>query len=187
MDGLDGLAGGMTVIGFICLAIIASNKGAVGYANGALLFSSVVLGFLLLNIPPAKIFMGDTGSATLGMLVTIYALLGIKLGILKVPEFLIIFSVFIADATLTLSRRVLQLQAFWKAHKTHYYQQLAEARPGRQGTLYIEYMLMIVSGIIVVIVNSLEIKHQIMFAITWYAALFSGFIILGNKLKTSNH
>ena len=76
MDGMDGFAGGMAVIGFGALAMQGWLTGANEYA----LINSVIVaaagGFLMFNFPPARIFMGDTGSATLGLLAAAMALWG---------------------------------------------------------------------------------------------------------------
>ena len=69
-DGLDGLAGGLSAIAFLALGIIAWGSGWVaGYEDIAIFCFIIVgslLGFLLFNTHPAKIFMGDTGSLALG-------------------------------------------------------------------------------------------------------------------------
>lgn len=69
-DGLDGLAGGLSAIAFLALGIIAWGSGWVaGYQDIAIFCFVIVgslLGFLLFNSYPAKVFMGDTGSLALG-------------------------------------------------------------------------------------------------------------------------
>ena len=69
-DGLDGLAGGLSVISFICISIICWNTGWLeGYKDIALfgfILVGCLFGFLIFNTSPAKVFMGDTGSLSLG-------------------------------------------------------------------------------------------------------------------------
>ena len=69
-DGLDGLAGGLSLIAFLTFGIITYNTGWLeGYESVALFCFALVgsiLGFLVFNVNPAKIFMGDTGSLALG-------------------------------------------------------------------------------------------------------------------------
>lgn len=95
-DGLDGLAGGLSLIAFLAFGIISFNTGWLdGYEEIALLCLTLVgsiLGFLIFNIHPAKVFMGDTGSlclgATLGSIaiITRHELLLVIIGIVFVIE-----------------------------------------------------------------------------------------------------
>ena len=78
-DGLDGLAGGLSVICFLTFGIIAWNTGWLeGYEDIAIFAFTLVgalLGFLLFNTNKAKVFMGDTGSLALGATIGSYAIL----------------------------------------------------------------------------------------------------------------
>ena len=95
-DGLDGLAGGLSVIAFLTFGLISWNTGWLsGYEDIAIfcfILIGALLGFLIFNVKPAKIFMGDTGSlslgATLGTLaiLTRHELLLIIIGIVFVIE-----------------------------------------------------------------------------------------------------
>lgn len=181
MDGIDGLSGGMAVIGFMCIGYIAIRNTSLEYSVGAFVIASTVAGFLVLNLPPARIFMGDTGSITLGMLVSIFTILGIKYSFLTLPEVLIIFSVFIVDATVTLCRRAIRLEAIWKPHKTHYYQQMASSKLGKQRTLYIEYLIMLSSSIIAISIDNLDYSHQVAAMLSWYIIMIIGYTRLDSK------
>lgn len=95
-DGLDGLAGGLSVIAFLAFGLISWNTGWLsGYEDIAIfcfILIGALLGFLIFNVKPAKIFMGDTGSlslgATLGTLaiLTRHELLLVIIGIVFVIE-----------------------------------------------------------------------------------------------------
>ena len=78
-DGLDGLAGGLSVIAFLTFGIISINTGWLdGYEElsiFAFLLVGSLLGFLVFNVSPAKVFMGDTGSLALGATLGAYAIL----------------------------------------------------------------------------------------------------------------
>src|SRR5690606_27782809 len=65
-DGLDGLVSGTSAIAFGAFAILAWNQGQIDVALFALSVVGAVLGFLVFNAHPAKVFMGDTGSLALG-------------------------------------------------------------------------------------------------------------------------
>lgn len=95
-DGLDGLAGSLSFIVFITLGIISYNTGWLdGYEEISLFCFSIsgsLLGFLMYNLNPAKIFMGDTGSLALGAamgtiaILTRHEILLILIGIVFVIE-----------------------------------------------------------------------------------------------------
>lgn len=78
-DGLDGLAGGLSVIAFLTFGIISWNTGwLLGYEDIAIFAFTLVgslLGFLLFNTNKAKVFMGDTGSLALGATLGAYAIM----------------------------------------------------------------------------------------------------------------
>lgn len=146
MDGMDGFAGGMTVAGFAFLGVAGWWGGAQAYALYCWTVGASVLGFLLLNFPPARIFMGDAGSATLGLLAAAFSLWGIHGGLFPIWFPLLIFSPFIVDATVTLLRRAWRKEKVWLAHRTHYYQRLVQAGWGHRKTVMVEYALMLGAG-----------------------------------------
>lgn len=95
-DGLDGLAGGLSVIALLTFGIITWNTGWLeGYEDIAIFIFILIgslLGFLLFNLNPAKVFMGDTGSLSLGAIlgslaiITRHELLLVIIGIVFVLE-----------------------------------------------------------------------------------------------------
>jgi len=145
MDGMDGLAGGMAVWGFGCLAYLGWRAGHEPFALLSLVTAGAVGGFLLLNLPPAKIFMGDAGSTTLGFLAASLGLLGVRDGVFDPWVPILIFSVFICDATITLVKRMLQGKKIWMAHREHAYQRLVLAGWGHRKTLGVAHGLMCAS------------------------------------------
>lgn len=74
-DGLDGLAGGLSIIAFLAYAVVSYFQGLFLLATLCIIIASTTLGFLWHNIPPAKIFMGDTGSLALGGTLGVIAML----------------------------------------------------------------------------------------------------------------
>ncbi len=142
MDGMDGFAGGMAVIGFGALGVQGWLVGANEYALINLVIVAAAGGFLVFNFPPARIFMGDTGSATLGLLAATMALWGARDEVLPLWVSLLVFSPFIVDATMTLFRRISHGERFWQAHKSHYYQRLVQMGWGHRKTVLAEYALM---------------------------------------------
>jgi UDP-N-acetylmuramyl pentapeptide phosphotransferase/UDP-N-acetylglucosamine-1-phosphate transferase len=146
MDGMDGLAAGMTVLGCGFLAAVP----AAGEGRGLVAFPLVVAGsaggFLLHNLPPAKIFMGDTGSVSLGFLVGTLSVWFVSDGLCDLWVPVLVFSPFVVDATVTLVRRLVRGEKVWQAHREHYYQRLVLAGWGQRKTVLAEYALMMACG-----------------------------------------
>ena len=141
MDGMDGFAGGMAVIGFSTLAWL--GRADAGFVAICLIVAAASAGFLVHNFPPAKIFLGDTGSTALGFLAAACSLWGSKAGLFPFWVALLVFSPFIVDATVTLLRRLLRGEKVWEAHRTHYYQRLVLLGWGHRRTVLVEYALML--------------------------------------------
>lgn len=127
MDGIDGIAGieAVTVCwGAIVLFWVSEFNVLANYAY-ILALSLAVLGFLVWNFPPAKIFMGDAGSGFLGVMLGLFSLASAHINPSLFWGWLILLGAFIVDATVTLIRRVLHGQAFYEAHRSHAYQYLS--------------------------------------------------------------
>lgn len=147
MDGMDGFAGGMTVAGFTFLGIAGWWGGEHLYALYCWAVGASALGFLLFNFPPARIFMGDAGAATLGLLVAAFSLWGVHDSLFPLWLPLLVFSPFVLDATVTLMHRLLRKERVWQAHREHYYQRLSLAGWGHRKTVVVEYGLMLATGL----------------------------------------
>jgi UDP-N-acetylmuramyl pentapeptide phosphotransferase/UDP-N-acetylglucosamine-1-phosphate transferase len=143
MDGMDGFAGGMAVFGFGTLAVLGAQAGEAGFALACVAVAAAAAGFLALNFPPARIFMGDVGSSTLGFLAAALSLWGARAGLFPLWAAVLAFSPFIADATVTLFRRLLAGEKIWQAHRCHYYQRLVRLGWGHRKTVLAEYLLML--------------------------------------------
>lgn len=123
MDGVDGITGVQTACIGLGITLVASTTAhALAAFHGAAL-AGAALGFLLWNWRPARIFLGDVGSVTLGYLVG-WLLLGLAArghwaAALLLPMY------YLADASWTLTRRLLRGDRVWQAHRSHFYQRAA--------------------------------------------------------------
>ena len=139
MDGSDGLAGGMALIGFGAYAIAAAGTGHAALAGMSIAVAAASAAFLFFNFAPARIFMGDVGSVPLGFLAGALGILGWREGAWPIWFPMLVFAPFACDATLTLIRRLLRGERVWEAHREHYYQRLVRMGFGHRGTAWIEY------------------------------------------------
>lgn len=121
MDGIDGLAAGEAFIVTLAAGFLIKGSPAVSLALFGL--GACILGFLIWNWSPAKIFMGDAGSGFLGFTLFTIALYSELQGTLSILIWGVLLSVFIIDTTLTLIKRVRERKPIAEAHRDHLYQQ----------------------------------------------------------------
>ncbi len=127
MDGSDGLAGSQGLVASIAFAV--ALQGAAPALSAALvLLTAAIAGFLLHNMSPARIFMGDSMSTTLGFVFGALGLIGPTLDPVAapLPLGLLAIEIFVFDATFTLVRRMLAREKWWGAHRSHAYQVLLQ-------------------------------------------------------------
>lgn len=168
MDGMDGFAGGMAVSGFVVFAVLGWMAGHDAFFIVSLIIAASSGGFLVFNFPPARIFMGDVGSSTLGLLAATLSLWGAKDGIFPFWIAVLVFSPFIADATVTLLRRFMRREKLWHAHKTHYYQKLVQTGWGHRKTVLLEYAIMLGCGITALLSLHATVAVQAVMLTGWF-------------------
>ncbi|BBN98206.1 glycosyltransferase family 4 protein [Sporolactobacillus terrae] len=120
IDGLDGLAVGVSSIVLMTIAGLALTEGNVFVFTVSTILLGSTLGFLPYNFHPAKIFMGDTGSYFLGYVISVLALLGFKnvtLFSLVVP--IILLAVPISDTLFAIVRRLVNKKPLTAPDKSH--------------------------------------------------------------------
>ena len=172
MDGMDGFAGGMTFFGFGFLAYFGWQANFPVMFIIATFVAMGALGFLTHNFPPARIFMGDAGSITVGFLAGTLMILGVRDGIFELWVPIIIFSPFIVDATVTLSRRILRRKRIWEAHREHYYQRLVLSGWSHRRTVLAEYGVMILCGGLAVLYHHSTDKVRLLILGAWVGMFF---------------
>jgi Fuc2NAc and GlcNAc transferase len=126
MDGIDGIAAVevITVSASVaCLYQLAAPRTA--HWLGPLVLASASLGFLFWNWPPAKIFMGDTGSGFVGLMLGALSIQAAWVAPPLLWSWIILLGVFVVDATITLVRRLLRKERVHEAHRSHAYQHAA--------------------------------------------------------------
>ena len=134
MDGADGMTGVETVVIGIGVSVIGAftGFGPEGYLLLGVTLAAVAVGFLPWNWYPARVFLGDVGSVPLGFVVG-WLLLELASHGYWAPT-LVLVLYYLADATLTLLRRMLNREPFWRAHRTHFFQR-ALARDGNHAAV----------------------------------------------------
>ncbi len=181
IDGLDGLCAGISSIYFLTIGVIALILNKLAGLDIILSFIMLgsTLGFLVFNFPPAKIFMGDTGSTFLGLMISVIMLLGFKtvtLTSLLIPGVLLILP--ITDTLFAIIRRTINGKGIGSADKEHIHHQLLKKLSTRK-TILVIYLVDIIFSIVTVFYAIGKKKEMIIF----YILLM--FIILFLVFKTN--
>ena len=126
MDGIDGITSVETsgiCAGLLILAVVVGSGASEFWLPLSLWMA--LLGFAWWNRPPARIFLGDVGSITLGFLLGWLLIRTAAAGYWA--SALILPSYYLADATITLVKRALRGEKVWHAHRQHYYQRAVQS------------------------------------------------------------
>lgn len=182
MDGSDGLAGGMILFGFGFYGLMAFLSGDIGFAVTNLSVAAASLGFLLHNFHPARIFLGDVGAIPSGFLAAVMGLIGWMNGLWSLWVPLLIFSPFIVDTTVTLTKRLLRGEKIWQAHREHYYQRMVQSGLGHKNTALLGYGLMLLAGASAVWMNGQAANIQLAVVLIW-GTIYLGLILMADLSK----
>lgn len=147
IDGLDGLAAGVSAIATASLLVIALFMGNMSVVLLCLLLLGSIIGFLFFNFHPAKIFMGDSGALFLGFSLATISVLGFKSATLVsfvIP--LLILGVPLSDTFLAIVRRVVNKKPISVADKSHLHHCLLHLGFGHRTTVLIIYAVAAMFG-----------------------------------------
>jgi UDP-N-acetylmuramyl pentapeptide phosphotransferase/UDP-N-acetylglucosamine-1-phosphate transferase len=184
MDGSDGLAGGMAVIGFGTFAIAGAQAGSAPLALACASLTSAALGFLVFNFPPARAFMGDAGSIPLGFLAGALGGYGVVAEAWPAWFPLLVFSPFVVDASVTITRRVLRRERFWIAHRSHYYQRLVLSGWTPRRLAASAYALMIAAAASALAMRTAEAANQYAILVVWVLLYLAAMVAVERKRPT---
>lgn len=155
IDGLDGLAAGVSAIAIGTIAVMAFVMGNVMVALLCLLLLGSILGFLYFNFHPAKIFMGDSGALFLGFCLALLSLLGFKqVAIVSFLTPLILIGVPLSDTMFAIVRRWMQKKPIFSPDKGHLHHCLRELGFNHRQTVLIIYGIAAFFGVLAVIQSS---------------------------------
>ena len=144
IDGLDGLSSGITSIYFLTVGIIGillNNSNGLDITLTFIMLGST-LGYLLHNFPPAKIFMGDSGSMFLGYIIAVIALLGFKnitLTSIIIP--MLLLAIPIMDTLFAILRRLINHKPIGMPDKNHFHHQLLKLNLSKRKTVLLIYFI----------------------------------------------
>ncbi len=124
MDGADGFAAMQTICVSLFCSFLFYFSGDYALVVVMLCLVSATSGFLYWNLAPAKIFMGDVGSCSIGFFFGLFSIYTAKEEIVPISIWLILLAPFIGDATFTLIKRMTNKEKWYEAHQSHAFQNL---------------------------------------------------------------
>ena len=156
IDGLDGLASGVSAIALARILVMAVMDGQILVISLCSVLIGAILGFLPHNFYPARIFMGDTGALFLGYSIAIVSMLGLFKNVaffsFIVP--IIVMAVPIFDTMQAMIRRIINRQAITTADHKHIHYKLMERGYSHRTTVLIIYGFSAFFGLMAIIFNS---------------------------------
>ncbi|WP_068497285.1 glycosyltransferase family 4 protein [Paenibacillus kribbensis] len=160
IDGLDGLAAGVSGIAIGTIFVMSLLMGNYMVAMLCLVLLGSIIGFLFFNFHPAKIFMGDTGSLFLGFSLAMLSMLGFKqIAIVSFITPLIIIGVPLSDTFFAIIRRKLQKKPIFSPDKGHLHHCLRELGFSHRQTVLIIYGIAAFFGVLAVIQSSAALNE----------------------------
>ncbi|RUR20240.1 glycosyltransferase family 4 protein [Legionella sp. km535] len=126
MDGLDGFCALQAMFLLACYFILFYFYQATVYQDFCFILISALFAFLIFNFPPAKLFMGDIGSASLGLIIFSLALIGQQKYQIPLLYWFLLNGLFLFDSTITLVRRIANKERWFAPHRKHAYQRLKQ-------------------------------------------------------------
>lgn len=155
IDGMDGLAAGVSAIGLITFAILASSLDRAVPALLAASLAGAALGFLVHNFHPAKIFMGDAGSMLLGFMIAGVAVSGVmkSAAALAIGLPLIVLAIPILDTSFVVLKRLKYGNPVYSADRSHFHHRFAYIGWGQRRTVLTLYAWCLMMGLVAIVVS----------------------------------
>jgi UDP-GlcNAc:undecaprenyl-phosphate GlcNAc-1-phosphate transferase len=181
IDGMDGLAAGTGAISALTIGIICFINGAFSSALISLILVGCLVGFLRHNFHPARIFLGDSGSYSVGMLLAVVSIEGVlqqkslTLFLVSLPVATLVLPIF--DTGTTVFRRWLRGGSLFMADKNHIHHRLLESGMSQRQAVLALYVASAVYGLISLL--TLYSGREILVALVLTATPFAGLGYLG--------
>jgi UDP-GlcNAc:undecaprenyl-phosphate/decaprenyl-phosphate GlcNAc-1-phosphate transferase len=182
IDGLDGLAGSVSIVAFIASGILAGLNGQNELVYLSIAFIGSIAAFLRFNRYPSKLFMGDTGSMTLGFSLAFFAIQTTQGSAVVSPSAaLLVLSLPVSDTIVVMIKRLMNGKHPFHADKTHLHHFLKDLGLSHKAAFIIMASASAVSSSIAIIGTMLHFPDYFFFII--YCCCFTAYFIASYKLK----
>ncbi|MEX2445442.1 MAG: MraY family glycosyltransferase [Alkalispirochaeta sp.] len=185
IDGADGLAGGVALIAALFMGVIALGQGSLVSAILAFAVVGSLAGFLIFNLPPARIFMGDSGSLSLGYILAVLPLLGLQRGepgfmaIAPLPVLTLLY-IPIVDTLLAIIRRLARGLPVHSADREHIHHRLIDRGVDGRRLLSVIYGMMVVFGFVATAWYEIPHEPAALLTVAVWVAILIVIIVLDN-------
>lgn len=176
IDGLDGLAAGVSAIMSVSLVFISVRVGEYPIAVLGIALMGSCFGFLPFNFNPAKIFMGDTGSTFLGFMLATLSIQGVfkSYAVISFAVPVLILGLPLFDASFAMIRRILQGKSPMVADRGHLHHRLVDMGFSQKQTVFILYAISGVLGITAVLLAESGVLRALLLVICVLILLLIG-------------
>ena len=181
LDGADGLATGVGFIASVVLFFLSVSPTVNQSSTGllAIVLSGALLGFLVHNFNPAKIFLGDSGSMFIGFMLAIFAIISGG----KLATAALVMGLPILDALWVIARRIISGESPWKADRLHLHHRFLDAGFTQRQTVFSLYGISAIFGIIALSAKT----QQKMFLAFWLIVVMFAIALILVKLKKNKN
>jgi UDP-N-acetylmuramyl pentapeptide phosphotransferase/UDP-N-acetylglucosamine-1-phosphate transferase len=183
MDGINGISVAQAGAAALVWWLVAEATAARGLGEAAAVAGAAALGFLPLNFPRARVFLGDVGSYFLGAWLALVVVVGIRSGI-TVEAMVAPLSLYIADTALTLLRRVQHGARWAEPHRDHAYQQLVQLGWSHARVTVLVFALTALCGALGA-VSQLGSPHSRLVADVTIATVLGGYLALPRWVRSA--
>lgn len=155
IDGLDGLAAGVSSIAALCLMVLCIMTGTITAVMLTAALAGACLGFLPRNFNPAEIFMGDSGSTFLGFVLAVSSILGVFKGyaILAVIVSMLCLGLPVFDTMFAMLRRMIRHKPIMQADRGHLHHRLIDRGFSQRQAVLILYGLSLICGLLAIFIS----------------------------------
>lgn len=177
IDGIDGLASGVVLVASVTLWFVGRTNGDFYVMFIASCLIGATAGFLRYNFPPAKVFMGDTGSGFLGLLLAAVALLENRKGTAAITLLfpLVALAVPISDSVIAFARRAFGGKPVFSADSEHIHHRLLRIGLSHRHVVYVMWFLSAYCGVMAVVLATLPPGYAALLAVFLAAGVFLAF------------
>jgi len=160
IDGLDGLAAGVSAIGALCLMVLCLISGSPLAVVLSATLAGSCLGFLPRNFNPAEVFMGDTGALFIGYVLAVSSIMGVFKGYTVLAVLIVIFAMFlpILDTNFAFFRRIYKGHKWNEGDRAHMHHRLIDAGFSPKQAVVLLYGLSAVTALIAIVIAMRDVR-----------------------------